>query len=110
MSGLLHTDTRHETPLALLVSLQPRLIFHHLNSFLPVCLHLFLSFCLSDYSSLSLCAKLRDEVTKLKFEAKTFHIYANQKEVCVCIMKTLPSVDGGPQEVECGLVLFVETK
>lgn len=24
---------------------------------------------------------LREEVTKLKFEAKTFHIYANQKEV-----------------------------
>lgn len=32
---------------------------------------------------------LREEVTKLKFEAKTFHVYANQKEVCICIIKTM---------------------
>lgn len=25
----------------------------------------------------------RNEVTKMKFEGKTFHIYANQQEVCI---------------------------
>lgn len=40
-----------------------------------------------DWSCLVLVG--RDEVTKLKFEAKTFHIYANQKEVgsMKCIIK-----------------------
>lgn len=44
--------------------------------------------------------KLREEVTKLKFEAKTFHIYANQKEVCVCIIKMLLFLDADAQEVK----------
>lgn len=26
----------------------------------------------------------RNEVTKMKFEGKTFHIYANQQEVSIC--------------------------
>ena len=53
-------------------------------------------FCLR-YMQLLLCFPLdRNEVTKLKFEGKTFHIYANQKEVRAwisgCWEKTFPSL------------------
>lgn len=73
-----------------------------------LCQFVFFCFHLSSFSSLpvcplfclSLCLNLREEVTKLKFEAKTFHIYANQKEVCVCIIETPPFPDGGAQEVK----------
>lgn len=40
-------------------------------------------------------------MTKLKFEAKTFHIYANQKEVRVyMLIKTLSFLCAGAQEVK----------
>lgn len=107
---------RNETLSALLICLWPQLIFYHLYPSLSpsICFHLsffsvicpslscfFLALssvcmshpfllCLSVLCFVSLCLKLRDEVTKLKFEAKTFHIYANQKEVCVYIIQTLP--------------------
>lgn len=86
-------------------------------SFLPatinVLIHLSLSlslflpfpFIISSLSvpSVSL-SKLRDEVTKLKFEAKTFHIYANQKEVCACINTMLPFL----HRKRCELVLLCD--
>lgn len=85
------------------ICLQPTLIFQHFCPFfspllprllsLPVPSSLSLLLSLSSSSSSSSLTSvpslhLREEVTKLKFEAKTFHIYANQQEVW--IMKTLP--------------------
>lgn len=65
------------------------LFFLHFNSlfFFSFNLSIFLFF--ADLYLSQFVSNRREEVTKLKFEAKTFHIYANQTEVNTVIKSTV---------------------